>query len=255
MLPHLCGMEAFSISLPQSWQSLTDRQLRYFFRLVARDLPLPEVLALCAARWANITMLGCSSPRFFWVKDKRTGQRFQLAHWQWTFAARQLAFLESFSPWPVRLATVQGAEAVAADLQGVPFESYLALENFYQGFLHTQRMDCLGEMAQLLYPTMKGKLTRAELLSVFYWFASVKDLFTRSFPHFFTFAPTDGGNLLGDAAQGLGDTLRQAMNAQIRALTGGDITKEQSVLAMDCWRALTELDAKAREAEEIKRMQ
>ena len=43
------------------------------------------------------------------------------------------------------------------------------------------------------------------------------------------------------------------MNAQIRALTGGDITKEKAVLAMDTWRALTELDAKARDYEELER--
>ena len=40
------------------------------------------------------------------------------------------------------------------------------------------------------------------------------------------------------------------MNAEIRALTGGDITKENQVLSMDCWRALTELNEKAREAQE-----
>ena len=44
------------------------------------------------------------------------------------------------------------------------------------------------------------------------------------------------------------------MNMQIRALTGGDITKEKEVLKMDCWRALTELDAKALDAIEIKKM-
>jgi uncharacterized protein YbjQ (UPF0145 family) len=43
------------------------------------------------------------------------------------------------------------------------------------------------------------------------------------------------------------------MNAEIRALTGGDITKEQAVLEMDCWRALTELNEKAREAQEFKK--
>ena len=42
-------------------------------------------------------------------------------------------------------------------------------------------------------------------------------------------------------------------NAQMRALTGGDVTKEKTVLALDCWRALTELEAKAREAEELER--
>ena len=47
--------------------------------------------------------------------------------------------------------------------------------------------------------------------------------------------------------------LQDAMNAQIRALTKGDVTKEKEILAMDCWRALTELDAQAREYEEIQR--
>ena len=41
----------------------------------------------------------------------------------------------------------------------------------------------------------------------------------------------------------------------LRALTGGDITKEKEVLEMDCWRALTELDAKARDYEEMKQAQ
>ena len=39
----------------------------------------------------------------------------------------------------------------------------------------------------------------------------------------------------------------------IRALTGGDITKEERIMKMDTWRALTELDAKAREAEELRK--
>ena len=45
--------------------------------------------------------------------------------------------------------------------------------------------------------------------------------------------------------------MRAVMNAQIRALTGGDVTKEREVLSMDCWRALTELNEKAREQQEF----
>ena len=44
------------------------------------------------------------------------------------------------------------------------------------------------------------------------------------------------------------------MNAQIRALTKGDVTKEKEILAMDCWRALTELDAQAQEYQELQRI-
>ena len=49
----------------------------------------------------------------------------------------------------------------------------------------------------------------------------------------------------------IGRMLQESMNAQIRALTKGDIIKE--VLHLDTWRALTELDALAKEAEEFNR--
>ena len=40
-------------------------------------------------------------------------------------------------------------------------------------------------------------------------------------------------------------------NVQLRALTQGDVTKEEMIKNMDCWRALTELNEKAREAAEF----
>jgi hypothetical protein len=63
------------------------------------------------------------------------------------------------------------------------------------------------------------------------------------FPHFFK--PGGAGDDSPD--------MRAIMDNQIRALTGGDITKEAEVLAMDTWRALTELNAKAKEAEDFKK--
>ena len=55
------------------------------------------------------------------------------------------------------------------------------------------------------------------------------------------------GNLLGATPA----SVESAMNAQIRALTKGDVTKESEVLALDTWRALTELNAQAREYKEL----
>ena len=254
MLLYLRGMEAFSLSLPKSWSELSDQQLLFFFRQVARDLPMNEVLALCVCKWAEIVVLCHTDKHACLVKDRKSKRQVVLADWQVTFAARQLAFLESFAPMPVRIAVIGGASAVAADLQAVPFEDYLACENYYQGFLHTQSMECLAEMAHLLYPKLSGKvcLEKAELLSVFYWFASVKAYFSHLFPNFFAAVPEADRNLPGNAPKDIGEELRQAMNAQIRALTGGDITKEAAILQMDCWRALTELDAKAQEAQELR---
>ena len=83
----------------------------------------------------------------------------------------------------------------------------------------------------------------AELTNCIMWFSYVKKQFSQLFRHFFKPAPSGGKNV---------DWLEQ-MNAQIRALTDGDITKEDAVLEKDCWRALTELDAKAHEAEKFRK--
>ena len=55
------------------------------------------------------------------------------------------------------------------------------------------------------------------------------------------------------AAEDMQAHLQNIMDTQIRALTKGDITKEREVLQMDVHRALTELDAQAKEYEELKR--
>ena len=111
MLPYFRGMEAFSISLPKSWSELSDQQLRFFFRQVARDLPMNEVLALCVCKWAEIVVFCHADKHSCLVKDRKSERQVVLADWQITFAARQLAFLESFAPKPVRISVIGGASA------------------------------------------------------------------------------------------------------------------------------------------------
>ena len=83
-------------------------------------------------------------------------------------------------------------------------------------------------------------------INVFYWIASLKDFLARRYPDFLQPTSSDS-NLLGTSTSNVED----AMNAQIRALTKGDVTKEQQILALDTWRALTELNAQAKEYREL----
>ena len=140
---------------------------------------------------------------------------------------------------------------VAADLSGVPFADYLVADNLYTGYLQTQRADLLRQAAALLYQAPDITLNAEEELSVFYWLASLKAHYQRRFRH--PSAPaTDSGNLLTDT-QDTAQRLQAAMDNQIRALTKGDITKEEQVLATDAIRALTELDAMAREYQDLQK--
>ena len=160
---------------------------------------------------------------------------------------------------PVRISKINRQHALPADFSEVPFETFIICDNLYQGYLQTQNDELLDQLGATLYgKSMTFK--PYERINIFYWFAALKDTFSRKFPEFFVrvateaqgddFQPIDaatGGNLLGSSASSVED----AMNAQIRALTKGDVTKEAEVLALDTHRALTELNAQAREYKEL----
>ena len=246
-----------NIVLPENWRGLTDRQQLDFFALLSKDHSFEEILTLCLLRWGNIRILRRLPSGDYLVKQRaKPKTQAVLSLRQIHNATNTLAFLKSFPPFPTRITQIGKTRAITADFQGVPFSTFISVDNYYQGFLQTQDYDLLRQAAMLLYPNVKQEtLTTAHCLMVFYWVTSLKQYLAQLFPHFLQSVPRDLDNLLGTSATAFGDTLRAAVNAQIRALTGGDITKENSVLEMDTWRALTELDAKAKECEDLKRKQ
>ena len=55
MLPSFRSMEAFfNLSLPKDRQSLSDRQLLFFFSLLSQDRAMEENLTLCLFKWAGL---------------------------------------------------------------------------------------------------------------------------------------------------------------------------------------------------------
>lgn len=240
----------FDISIPTSWDNLSERQLLFAYRQIARQLPAAQVKAVCLFKWSEINVLARNGKHGYFVRKRR--RTFILSSSQVEAATHTLDFLDTIPPMPVRIKRIGRHRALPADFQGVPFEQYLYLDNLYQGYLNTQAEDLLRQMAQVLYQSDHVHPTKAQLIGCFYWFASLKTLFAREFPHFLQplSDTTSSTNLLAQSTYAM---LKESTNSQIRALTGGDITKERTILSLDTWRALTELDAKAKEAEEITR--
>lgn len=237
-----------NINVPSSWEELDDKMLRYVYALIAKDFSIDEVKVLALVKWGGCRVLG---------RDK--GQRFLLSFGKEVAVVQcvQLAQVLPFLDWlenipstPVRLAKIRRRRPVAADFQGVPFEKLIIAENLYQGFLATRNDAMLDELAGVLYPGLSGKLAPEERISVFYWVAALKNMLAMRFPDFYQPTSDDTQNLLG-SERAIGTVLQEAMDAQIRALTKGDITKETEILAMDTWRALTELNAQAKEYKQI----
>jgi len=196
-------------------------------------------------RWAGMRVLRQEGALFV-VRYKK--QVFAISALQITEAISNLEWLGDFPSVPVRLSRIGFHRAVRADLQNVTFENFLTLDNLYQGYLQTQKADLLHDMALILYQARFIRLTKEEATCIFYWFTSVKRYFASLFTNFFS-STTDGEAFSPSYKQ-----LQDNVNTQIRALTGGDITKEREVLRMDCWRALTELDAKAKDYDELKKV-
>lgn len=238
-------MKKISINLPRSWEELTDKQLYYVYNLFSDNLSLIQIKTLCFMRWGNIRV------------DSRVGNDYILRRGKDKFsvsanliadAIHSLDWINDFPATPVRISSIGGHQALDASFYGVEFEKYLYVDNLYQGYLFTHNHALLDQMSAVLYGS-SARPNKTEKIAIFYWWCSLKSLFSRSFPNFFQPSNTTEK----DDVDMLKHRLNEAMNAQIRALTKGDITKEKEVLAMDTWRALTELDAQAKECEEMKR--
>ncbi len=242
-----------SLTCPVRWDQLSQEQLRYVLQLIGSGLYSDvEVRTYMLFRFCGIGVIGRSPQGGWkcWMGSGRSRRYFDLQEYQVRDMIGQLGFVSRPEEMNVRLESIQGCRPVDGLLHNLPFIDYLNLETAYQGYLQTRDTGRVRAMARILYRDAGGsipdaiELDVAEETGVLFWYYYIKEQLSRYFPNFFR--PVSGGS----APDGL--KLLEAVNAQIRALTDGDITKESAVKHADCWRALTELDAKAREANEFK---
>lgn len=247
-------METIDLKIPKGWNELDDRQLYRIFRLKSSGLRPEAIKICCLTEWGGLRVV-----RHGWSGNGLTVFEYQGKR-RIAVSAMQLAELSQVLDWtdmppeyPVRIRELKGRAPSEADMSGVPFETYLCADNYYQGYLKTEDGTLLGELAEVLNPPAGRKpcvIDSAIRLCTFWWWISLKKYFTYKYPHFFVPAtPSEGGNLLGEQPD-----LEQSVNSQIRALTKGDITKEAEILGFDTRRALTELNELAREAKETEAM-
>lgn len=251
---HISGGERINLWLPQSWGQLTDSDLLWLFDLMRHtNRTHTELKTLAFIHFAGVRLLE-QTPQG-WLYTTRTGllrrSRGWLHAWQVRYYISLLNYLTDEPRQAVQVAQIDRYYAVNAELHDVAFETYLMCENLYQGYIATKRPECLQRMAQLLYVDRRGRQPNArrwrknELFAVFFWWYSLKCVYSARFPHFFRRVES------ADGAVGKTPDMTAIMNAEIRALTGGDVTKETQVFALDAYRALTELNEKAREAREL----
>ena len=237
-----------NLEVPKSWEELSQEQLKYYYFVLTMCQSAAEVKTYCLCRWSGLEVLYPFGTGFM---CRHEGREFLLKPQQVAAAIQSLDWTDTLPTRPVRLERIGKYRALPADFQEVPFETFIICDNLYQGYLSAKADQLLDDLALVLYQSAKVKPDPAERVGVFYWFASLKEMFAHQFNHFFQPLMTQNNGNMFDQGKSQYEIIYHAVNSQIRALTKGDVTKEKEVLAIDTWRALTELDALAKEYDDF----
>lgn len=244
-------MEKIDITVPKGWAELDQRQLGLIFRLRALGYSEDAVRMIAFIEWGRlkvVTLNDATSTRIVLLRDGRSVAIDGLALAMW---AESLRWLDKAPNVPVYLQSLRGKRGLDPMFQGVEFETFIACDNLWQGYVITHRDEMLDRLGAKLYRFRSVKeLLPWERVAVAMWWSSLKEFLTLRFPEFFK--PAADSTSLSSAPSP--ESVADAVNAQIRALTKGDVTKEKEVLATSTWRALSELNAQAREYRELKKI-
>lgn len=252
-----------NLQSPTSWSELTQEQLAFLLKAIAvvnrdcisRSFRSKEdysaqvasmVATRCLFHWNNVRVITPYAEAWLLAHE---GNEYVVSSGDLAAAVSVMAWIRDLPDNPVRLDSINGAVAVSADIEDdLSFDDYLACEACWQVWQISRDDSLLRDMAAILYRKEDIALKEFESLSIFYWWAGLKSMLSRRYPNFFQVSPVE------PAAPHVDELiLRRSMDSQIRALTKGDITKESTILSMPAIRALTELDALAREYEELNR--
>lgn len=249
----------FSVDLPREWTALTQSQLRYVITLMAQGRT-PDDIA------AHLTL--------------RLMPPYVRAHTRVSdlaLAAGSLAWVAEPPRRPVRPETLERRRGLPADLMGTKLIDWLTIQNLITACQQSRAFAAIAahegrrrhlhsaaepvadaprplyDLIAALYPRPRNRrvtpppitVTRYAALAVTLWISGLMELMRETFPHLYARAAES------DAAP----DMREVMEAQIRALTRGDVTKRDAVLETETWAALAELDAQARESQEMEAMQ
>lgn len=253
---------SITLTAPRSWADIPARHMTYIYTVLSSGMPPERALTLILLRCLGIHIFHLTPQGYLCSVPNHKKALIQSEDIAAAIHDMQFIFQPNPAPTILPLRARTGLLGKAKEyphiddtLHGVPFASFLQLDNLYQSYLsNSSDTGILYDMLRIVYPTFAPSPHRrgcrtdmVHLTALLHWFSSVKALFSRQFPHLFTPAPATDGQPHVTSQQ-----LIQSMDNQLLALTHGDITLEPTVLQSDTWRALTYLNDLARQASNLK---
>ena len=191
------------------------------------------------------------------IYRNRSGFLMKIGVRQIAAAAMRLDFLTKMPTAAVRLDRAEDGTPckTGADFEDATFGEFLHTDGLFLMYLNNPgaNADRLSEIAIMLYPGITDAAAASPLMNanIIIWLSGLKKKLAGMYPYLFA-APAATG--YEETAEEVAARSRRATLSMIRALTGGDITKENDILHTAAHSALNELNEKAREAKELEAM-
>lgn len=242
---------SFNVELPTSWQELTQEQLRAALSLMATGAAGTSLMTQAFIIFAGLKPEGED------IYRNRAGFLMKIGVSQITAAALRLEYLTTPPTAAVRLDRAEDGTPckTGADFEDATFGEFLHTDGLFLMYLNNPgaNADRLAEIAIMLYPGITDAAAASPLMNanIIIWLSGLKKQLAGMYPYLFAApAATD----YEETAEEVAARSRRATLSMIRALTGGDITKENDILQTAAHSALNELNEKAREAKELEAM-
>lgn len=242
---------SFNIKLPTSWEELTQEQLRAALSLMATGAAGTSLMTQAFLIFAGLEPDGEDIYRNY------AGFLFKIGVNQITAAALHLEYLTTPPTAAVRLDRAEDGTPckTGADFEDATFGEFLHTDGLFLMYLNNPgaNADRLAEIAIMLYPGITDAAAASPLMNanIIIWLSGLKKQLSGMYPYLFA-APAAAD--YEETAEEVAARSRRATLSMIRALTGGDITKENDILQTAAHSALNELNEKAREAKELEAM-
>ena len=242
---------SFNVDLPTSWQELTQEQLRASLSLMATGAAGTSLITQAFLIFSGLKPEGED------IYRNRAGFLFKIGVRQIAAAALHLEYLTTPPTAAVRLDRAEDGTPckTGADFEDATFGEFLHTDGLFLMYLNNPgaNADRLAEIAIMLYPGITDKAAASPLMNanIIIWLSGLKKQLSCMYPYLFA-APAAAG--YEETPDETAARSRRATLSMIRALTGGDITKENDILQTAAHSALNELNEKAREAKELEAM-
>ena len=242
---------SFNVALPTAWEELTQEKLRTVFRLMATGAAGAALTAKAFLIFAGLKPEGED------IYRNRAGFLMKIGVRQIAAAAMHLYFLTKMPTAAVRLDYAEDGTPckTGADFEDATFGEFLHTDGLFLMYLNNPGANAalIAEIAIMLYPGITDAAAASPLMNanIIIWLSGLKKQLSGMYPYLFA-APAAAG--YEETPDETAARSRRATLSMIRALTGGDITKENDILQTAAHSALNELNEKAREAKELEAM-